>query len=164
MGHSQRRTRPAVLAVSMAMLGGCTSSPDTAAPAGSPVVVEPATSEAAAEAHLRVFLTDGITDEQQEALIADLTSDARVEGIFYESKEEAYANAKEMFADDPELVESLDPDSLPASFGVTLKDPSEYRTIIDDFSDRPGVDEVIEHANVEEAVSAATQGVFNYGS
>ena len=70
-----------------------------------------------------VFLTDDISAEQRASLETKLKEDPAVEKVFYEDQDTAYKRFKEQFRDLPDLVRSVGPESLPASFRVTLKDP-----------------------------------------
>jgi len=70
-----------------------------------------------------VFLTDDISDQQRASLETKLKEDPAVEKVFYEDQDTAYKRFKEQFRDLPDLVRSVGPESLPASFRVTLKDP-----------------------------------------
>jgi cell division transport system permease protein len=70
-----------------------------------------------------VFLTNDINEQQRSDLEATLKGDPAVQSVFYEDKDTAYKRFQEQFRDLPDLVKSVGPDSLPASFRVTLKDP-----------------------------------------
>jgi cell division transport system permease protein len=68
--------------------------------------------------------------------------------VFYESKEDAYERFTELFRDQPNLVESVDPDVLPASFRVKLQDPELFRVISQEFVAFPGVEEIVDQRQV----------------
>jgi cell division transport system permease protein len=70
-----------------------------------------------------VFLTSDINEQQRSDLEATLKGNPAVQSVFYEDKDTAYKRFQEQFRDLPDLVKSVGPDSLPASFRVTLKDP-----------------------------------------
>ncbi|NUR24768.1 MAG: ABC transporter permease [Catenulispora sp.] len=72
-----------------------------------------------------VFLTSDISDQQRADLKTRLETDPAVEKVFYEDQQQAYERFKQQFRDLPDLVKSIGPDSLPASFRVTLKDPNQ---------------------------------------
>lgn len=59
------------------------------------------------------------TDEQMREAGDQLQNDARVTGLERETKAEAYMRYKQIFANQPELVNLARPDSLPASVQVT---------------------------------------------
>ena len=115
--------------------------------------VELATDHWYGEVEVSIFLCDGqacpeITPEQQEQLETDLEEHAVVDQVFYESKQEAYDRFVELFQDEPNLVESVEADVLPASFRVRLEDPQLFAVVADEFSNYPGVDEVVDQREV----------------
>jgi cell division transport system permease protein len=83
-----------------------------------------------------------ITAEQRDSIRSDLQSNPQVQTVYYESKEEAYQHFKEQFANNPDIVNSVPPDSLPESFRVKLKDPTQYAVLATQFAGRPGVEQV----------------------
>jgi cell division transport system permease protein len=94
------------------------------------------------DVEVSIFLADAISPEQQSALEADLRAQPVVADVVYESKEQAFANAQELFADDPLILQDLSPEVLPASFRVQLTDPEEFGVIASLFGGRPGIDEI----------------------
>lgn len=101
-----------------------------------------------------IFLCDGqrecaaITPEQQEELRAELEREPVVESVMFESKDEAFERFNELFANQPELIETLTPDALPASFRVRLADPSQFQVVASRFSAFPGVEAVVDQREV----------------
>ena len=83
-----------------------------------------------------------VTEEQRQALLADLEAMPQVQEVFYESQEDAYANFREQFADSPDLVENVTADALPESFRVKLVDPQEFEVVASSLQGRPGVEQV----------------------
>lgn len=83
-----------------------------------------------------------ITEQQRQALLADLEAMPQVEQVFYESQEDAYENFREQFADSPDLVENVTADALPESFRVKLVDPTQFDVVASSFQGRPGVEQV----------------------
>lgn len=115
--------------------------------------VELATDDWVGRVEVTIFLCDdrtcpAITPEQQEELRADLEDHEVVDEVFYESKQEAYDRFTELFEDQPSLVESIDPDTLPASFRVSLVNPNLFNVIRDQFSAYPGVDDIVDQREV----------------
>lgn len=81
-----------------------------------------------------VYLTPDVTPQQREEIKQELESIPVVEPpVFYESSEQAYENFKEQFKDSPDLVNNVDPQSLPQSFRVKLKDPEQFAQVHDRF-------------------------------
>lgn len=103
-----------------------------------------------ADVQVSIFLEDSITPEQQAALENDLRAQAVVSEVIYESKEDAFANAQEIFAAEPLILGDLTPDVLPASFRVKLTDPEEFGVIASLFSGRPGIDEIRDQGEILE--------------
>ncbi|HUG84680.1 MAG TPA: permease-like cell division protein FtsX [Euzebya sp.] len=97
---------------------------------------------------ISIFLSDNISPEQQQALEADLRAQPVVSEVIYESKDQAFANASELFADDPLILQDLSPEVLPASFRVQLSDPEEFGVISSLFSGRPGIDEIRDQRDI----------------
>lgn len=92
---------------------------------------------------LEVFFAPSATQGQIDAVQAELEQSRDVESFRYISKEEAYEIFQEIFADEPELVESADPETLPPSFRVVPEDPERTESIASVFRGRPGVDQVL---------------------
>ena len=101
-----------------------------------------------ADVEVSIFLTDTITPEQQAALESDLRGQAVVSEVLYESKEQAFANAQEIFADDPLILDGLTADVLPASFRVKLTDPEEFAVISSLFTGRPGIEDIRDQSEI----------------
>ena len=97
-----------------------------------------------ADVEVSIFLTDDISAQQQQALEAELTDQDIVSSVIYESKEQAYLNALEIFSDEPQILAGITPDVLPASFRVQLTDPQEFSVISSLFSGRPGIDQIVD--------------------
>ncbi len=102
-----------------------------------------------------IFLCDGrscadITPEQRTELQTSLEQESVVDQVFFESKQEAYERFKEQFKDEPELVETVTPDALPASFRVKLEDPEQFGVIRDKYEAWPGVEDIIDQREVLE--------------
>jgi cell division transport system permease protein len=110
-----------------------------------------------AKVEVSIYLCDdrqcpAITPEQQETLLNDLNDHSVVEQVFYESKEDAYERFREMFANQPDLIDSLERDLLPASFRVKLHDPELFHVINAEFQAYPGVDEVVDQKEMLEQI------------
>jgi cell division transport system permease protein len=115
--------------------------------------VELATDDWVGKVEVSIFLCDGrtcpaITPEQQETLRTELEDHSVVQEVFFESKGDAYERFTELFRDQPNLVESVDPDVLPASFRVKLQDPELFRVISQEFVAYPGVEEIVDQRQV----------------
>ena len=89
-----------------------------------------------------VFLTDAVTDEQRDHIAATIEGIPGVSAFHYESKEDAYRRFKDIFANEPSIVENVDPAALPASFRVTLTDEESALDLRDAVASIPGVKDV----------------------
>ncbi|WP_052668486.1 permease-like cell division protein FtsX [Nitriliruptor alkaliphilus] len=85
-----------------------------------------------------------ITEEQRQQLLDDLDAQPIVEQVFFESQADAYERFREMFKDDADVRDVVEPDSLPASFRVKLEDPSEFDVIAQQFEAYPGVEDIVD--------------------
>ncbi|MDP9832059.1 MULTISPECIES: permease-like cell division protein FtsX [Trueperella] len=86
------------------------------------------------------------TQEQIDAINTFLHSPEMadyVEEVYFETKEEAYANFRE-YLKDSAWVDTVDPKQMQASFRVKLIDPQEYDVVRESLEGRPGVDAVID--------------------
>jgi cell division transport system permease protein len=97
-----------------------------------------------AQVEVSIFLTPDITEEERDDLDAILANDPLVSHYFYESQEEAYEKARALFADAPDLVEALSPESLPESFRVQLSDPEQFGEIALTYAGQEGVSEIVD--------------------
>ena len=95
-----------------------------------------------------------VTQQQRDAIQADLEAMPEVDTVFYESQEEAYAQFREQFKDSPDLVENVTAEALPESFRVKLQDPTQFGIVASAFAQRPGVEEVQDQ-------KALLEGFFN---
>jgi cell division transport system permease protein len=115
--------------------------------------VELATDDWTGKVEVSIFLCDdracpAITPEQQEQLRSELQAHPVVAEVLYESKQAAYERFTELFKDQPSLVDSIDPDTLPASFRVKLVNPELFGVINDEFSAFPGIEEIVDQRDV----------------
>lgn len=83
-----------------------------------------------------------ISEGQRQQINQDLSSNPQVQKVYYESRQQAYENFKRQFANSPDLVRNVSPDTMPESFRVKLKDPSKYDVVASAVADEPGVDTV----------------------
>lgn len=96
---------------------------------------------------VRVYFGLDEADENMHATGEVLRDDPRVADVEEETQAQAYERFKEIFADQPELLELARPDSLPASLGLVPADDvgvgelaEELRTELTDV----GVDEIVD--------------------
>lgn len=100
------------------------------------------------QVEVSIFLVPEVPVDQRASLQGELESNPQVDTVFFESSEQAYENFQELFADDPALLESVGPETLPSSFRVKLVDPEEFDIIESQYASYPGVDEVSDQRDV----------------
>lgn len=115
-----------------------------------------------------IFLCDGqrcpeITPEQQIDLEAQLNAEPIVNTVSFESKEDAYTRFVELFDNQPDLVATLNPGVLPASFRVKLTDPERFAVIADRFDAFPGVEAIVDQREVLDRLLNALN-LIRYGA
>ena len=90
-----------------------------------------------------IYMKTDATKEQIDALRNQLDNDRQIKSAKYISKEQAYNDFKRIFKDKPDLVSSVDPSALPASFRVAPTQVRQTTALRDKYNTRPGVDEAI---------------------
>src|SRR5688572_20417684 len=79
------------------------------------------------QVEVTIFLkTQDATQQNKDAIDADLKVDELVETYDFETKEEAYERFREIYAAVPELINQTKPESLPESYRVKLKNPDTF--------------------------------------
>jgi cell division transport system permease protein len=86
-----------------------------------------------------VWLAIDATSTQVDAVKASLIATSGVDQVIYIDKDAAYAEFRELFPDSPEMLASVKPADLPASFRVVTTAPLPIGTV-DNWSSIPGVD------------------------
>lgn len=74
------------------------------------------------------------TDEEMRAAAKSLRADPRITSVTTETQAEAVVKAKEMFKDDPEMLDLLKPGALPASVEVTSASGVDMKDLVDDLT------------------------------
>jgi cell division transport system permease protein len=90
-----------------------------------------------------VYMKPDSTTQQINTLRSQLDNDRQIKDAKYISKEAAYEEFQRIFKDKPDLVSSVDPNALPASFRVAPTDVKQTTVLRDKYNSRPGVDEAI---------------------
>lgn len=91
-----------------------------------------------------VFLCDGsecdaITSAQREELRAALEADPATVSVTFESKQDAYARFSDQFADQPDFLDGVTAEQLPASFRVLVAADVNTEAFAARYQTRPGV-------------------------
>ncbi|WBQ03744.1 permease-like cell division protein FtsX [Kribbella sp. CA-293567] len=84
-----------------------------------------------------------VTTEQKNRIkqAIETNPDTAPEGVYGESKKEAFEQFKKLYKDSP-IVSTVTEDQMQESFRVKLKDPQRYQNLISAVSGLPGVDTV----------------------
>jgi len=81
------------------------------------------------------------TPAQRSLIEQRLRDNPDVEAVYYESKEEAFADFQRAYKDSP-ILSTLTVDMMQDSFRVKLKDPQTYRGVVTEAQTLPGVQNV----------------------
>jgi cell division transport system permease protein len=109
-----------------------------------------------------IYLADGITDEQRNAIASQLDSSPEVKNYIYESKADAYARFTQQFQEQPSLIANTPQDALPESFRVELVNPQRYPVIAQEFPNgQNGVDEVRDEGDFLDRLFSLLNGARN---
>jgi cell division transport system permease protein len=103
-----------------------------------------------------------VTDAERTQIRTDLESLPQVQTVFYESKQEAYQHFEQQFKGSP-IAQNAPPDSLPESFRVKLKDPTQYAVVAGAFVGRSGVEEVQDERALLDKLFSALNGIQEVG-
>ncbi|HZO65367.1 MAG: permease-like cell division protein FtsX [Kribbellaceae bacterium] len=73
--------------------------------------------------------------------VIESSPDTAADGVFVETKQEAYDNFKRLYKDSP-IVSTVTAEQMQESFRVKLKDPQRYENLVSAVAGLPGVDTV----------------------
>jgi cell division transport system permease protein len=113
-----------------------------------------------------IFMQPNPTQEQIDAVRTDLEQSPEVSKIEFVNKNEAYEEFKVLFADSPELVDSVDPETLPPSFRVepVNKEVDAVEALGKTYSTMSGVKQVVFASKtirlIQQLSSRLTVGIF----
>ena len=82
-----------------------------------------------------------VSQDQRNAIRADLDAMPEVERVYYESKRAAFKHFTEQFKNTA-IIDNVTADQMPESFRVKLVNPEQFPIVASAFDGRPGVDEV----------------------
>jgi cell division transport system permease protein len=109
-----------------------------------------------------IYLAEGITDEQRNAIASTLDASPEVKNYIYESKADAYARFTQQFQEQPSLIANTPQDALPESFRVELVNPQRYPVIAQEFPNgQNGVDEVRDEGDFLDRLFSLLNGARN---
>ena len=109
-----------------------------------------------------VYLTDPVNPDTVRSLTDTLNELPAVANVEFESKAEACDRFRELFANQPALVNNVDCDALPASLRVKLDDPEQYAQVEAVLQGQPGIDRIVDQSAFLDRLFAVTR-VFRVG-
>jgi cell division transport system permease protein len=104
------------------------------------------------EIEVSIFLRSDVTEAQRSAIDQAISDNALVANRSYETREQAFARFQTLWADSPDFVKSIGPNSLPESFRVKLKNPEEYKTFADQIKGMAGIQDIIDQRELLDKV------------
>jgi len=114
------------------------------------------TGEWASKVEVSVFLRDDASSEEIEALGRKIAEIPEVEDVFFENREQAYQNFRELFRDNQALVENVDPSAMPQSYRIKLVDPADFPVIRARLAGDPATDQIKDEQAILKKLLAVT--------
>ncbi|RSM53083.1 ABC transporter permease, partial [Actinoplanes sp. ATCC 53533] len=99
-----------------------------------------------------IFLRQDVTEPQTSAINNAIASNPLVLNKEFETQAQAFEKFKELWKDSPDFVNSVTPDSLPASFRVKLKDPEQYKAFAEQVKGMPGIQDIVDQRELLDKV------------
>lgn len=112
---------------------------------------------------VQVFLAGDVSQDERDAIERDLDAMPEVAFVTYESKKVAFQRFKELFRDQPGIVENTNADALPESFRVKLRDPEQFTIVRDRLQGRPGIDDVKDYRELLEQFFGVVNDIGRIG-
>jgi hypothetical protein len=91
---------------------------------------------------MAVFLRDEATQSQISAIQQALSEAPGVASVSFESKADAFARFRRLFADQPDLIAGVSEEALPASFRARLSSPAIFDELVGSIELMAGVERV----------------------
>jgi cell division transport system permease protein len=104
------------------------------------------------EIEVSIFLREDVTEAQRSAINQAIDQSPLVQQKTYESREDAWKKFQVLWADSPDFVKSVGPDSLPESFRVKLKNPEQYQEFADQIKTQQGIQDIVDQRELLEKV------------
>jgi cell division transport system permease protein len=104
------------------------------------------------EIEVSIFLDEKITDGQSATIAQTIDKSPLVQSKTFESREQAFEKFKVLWRDSPDFVNSVGPESLPASYRVKLKDPEQYKEFAASVQGLPGVQDIVDQRQLLDKV------------
>ena len=123
--------------------------------------VELMTGEWAGKIEVSVFLRDDASQDEIDALGQKIEALPEVQEVFFENRQQAFANFQRIFRDNRALVENVDPDAMPQSYKIKLHNPEDVPIIGARLAGDPAVDEVKDEKELVDKLLAVTSVLRN---
>lgn len=91
---------------------------------------------------IHIFLEDDITEEQIRKIEDEIKNNQEILSVVFESKDQALENWKEEWGEDAYLLEGLEPNPLPNTLIVQLREIEYTEAIVDSIEGLQGVEEI----------------------
>jgi len=114
------------------------------------------TGEWASKVEVSVFLRDDASSEEVESLSRHIAEIPEVQEVFFENREQAYLNFRELFRDNQALVENVDPEAMPQSYRIKLVDPADFPVIRARLAGDPAIDQIRDEQAILKKLLAVT--------
>jgi cell division transport system permease protein len=96
---------------------------------------------------------------EHSTIQAEIDSWSEVRRTQYVSKAEAWEEFKDLFEDNPALVEEVDPSAMPASVRIELENNELHDAVVSRLARVPGIDEVAQQPDEVEAALKTSEGL-----
>ena len=114
------------------------------------------TGEWAQKVEVSVFLRNDASEDEIIALGDKINEIPEVQNVFFENHEQAYERFRELFRDNPALIENVDADALPQSYRVKLVDPADFPVIRARLAGDPAIEEIKDEQAILKKLLAVT--------
>jgi len=99
-----------------------------------------------------IFLRQDVSEPQSAAIDKAIEANPLVLNREFETQAQAFEKFKELWKDSPDFVNSVTPESLPASFRVKLKDPEQYKAFAEQIQGMPGIQDIVDQRELLDKV------------
>ena len=118
-----------------------------------------------------VFMTDDVSANDDDCsqqpckkIMSDLKRVPGVESVDYENRQEAFESFNRVFESQPELRDVARVEAMPSSLRVKLSDPERFAAVQQEFTGRPGVDNVVNQADYLDRLFGILNNILSLNS
>lgn len=110
-----------------------------------------------------VFMRPDATQGQMQAMADALETNPQVRGVEFTDHDEAFDEFRQMFSNQPDMVEAVSPDVLPTSYRVVPQNPNPdvVSGLAEEFEDDPGVLRVIAAQDTVRTIDSLSSWLTN---